>query len=642
MKRVPTRGTSYSTLYNELNSFCTTQMRHPRFFITTRFSLFVYYVSLGLRFRRLLFLLISCRKTDDSIHYSLPIMENQIQKEFSSSVMTANHPVSSDCFRSGLSYKSSTISVLRSLIFILMGLLLVAGCKKSDGLDSEIDAINSYEIKSLSLDKEKLKIKVSEEAVLTASAVYSTDVSEERDNSKDIVWSTENPYIANVDRNGKVRGNSVGTTQIYASSHYGNVKASCVVTVEEKMVPIVSFSLDVKEKTIKVGESFQLRSQISPEFDAISRPEIKWSTSDSKVATVDETGLVTGVWGGTAEITATVPKFVAVRHSPDPTLRAESELSYTCLVSVERPDPDIIIQTDMNVGENFKLGCKYGKLLDIEGAKVLQSTSDKIVCLLESNEIRIWSDFKSIDLSHLSITKIQIGESAHLSDLDCSYNKIEALNLSKARGLEDLNCSHNNIRELDLSKNAYMTRLICRNNMLEQLDLSSNTYLRVLVCSSNRISTLNLTQCGRLEGLDCEDNGLTSLDISFNNLLTDLNCEKNKMNNLNLKGLVLLEDVHCGHNNLTRLTLDSPCLRRLYIQGNNIKDEEMEELVNCLRDVRQEVAVEYTFGVADISMPKVDNRMTKAQVQKLRDRGWSVRYVNEDGTSNIFTTYQGE
>ena len=68
----------------------------------------------------------------------------------------------------------------------------------------------------------------------------------------------------------------------------------------------------------------------------------------------------------------------------------------------------------------------------------------------------------------------------------------------------------------------------------------------------------------------------------------------------------------------------------------------MEELVNCLRDVRQEVAVGYTFGVADISMPKVDNRMTKAQVQKLRDRGWSVRYVNEDGTSNIFTTYQGE
>lgn len=571
--------------------------------------------------------------------------KNQIQNKSLSSVMTAIHPVSSDCFRSGLSYKSSTISILRSLIIILMGLLLVAGCKKTDGPDSDIDAINqriACEITGISLDKTEMQMKVGEEATLTASAVYSTDVPAERDNSKDIVWSTQNRYIANVDRNGKVRGNSVGTTQIYASSHSGNVKASCVVTVEKKMVPIDSFSLDVKEKTIKVGESFQLKSQISPEFERFDRPEIKWSTSDPKVAKVDESGLVTGVWGGTAEITATVPKFVAVTQSPDPTLRAEGELSYTCIVSVERPDPDIIIRTDMNVGENFKLGCRYGKLLDIEGAKVLQSTSDKIVCLLESNEIRIWSDFKSIDLSHLSITKIQIGESARLSDLDCSYNKIEALNLSKARGLEDLNCSHNNIRELDLSKNAYMTRLICRNNMLEQLDLSSNTYLRVLVCSSNRISTLNLTQCGRLEGLDCEDNGLTSLDISFNNLLTDLNCEKNKMNNLNLKGLVLLEDVHCGHNNLTRLTLDSPCLRRLYIQGNNIKDEEMEELVNCLRDVRQEVAVEYTFGVADISMPKVDNRMTKAQVQKLRDRGWTVCYVNEDGTRNIFTTYQGE
>lgn len=595
----------------------------------------------------MLFLLISCRKTDDSIHYSLPIMENQIQKEFSSSVMTANHPVSSDCFRSGLSYESSTISVLSSLIIVLVGLLLVTGCKKNDGPDSDIDGINNRidridcEITGISLDKTELQIKVGEEATITASVVCTKDVPDEVTSRQDIVWSTENPYIANVDRNGKIRGNSVGTTQIYASSHNGNVKASCVVTVEEKMVPIDSFSLDVKEKTIKVGESFQLKSQISPEFERFDRPEIKWSTSDPKVATVDESGLVTGVWGGTAEITATVPKFVAVRQSPDPSLRAESELSYTCLISVERPDPDIIIRTEMNVGDNFSFGC-YGKLLDMEGAKVLGTGSREIVCSLENNEIKIWGDFTSLNLSHLSISKMQIGKSSSIYDLNCSYNSIEVLNLSNAKRLDKLNCSHNKIRKMDLSENDNMTRLNCDNNMLEQLDLSSNTYLESLSCSSNRISTLKLTQCAQLELLTCNNNVLTSLDLSSNYLLTNLNCGKNKINDLNLKGLVLLKRVDCDHNNLTRLILDSPRLEDLYIQGNNIKSEEMEGLVNCLPDVRGTGRYEHTFGVADISMPKVDNRMTKAQVQKLRDRGWSVRYVNEDGTRNIFTTYQGE
>ena len=87
--------------------------------------------------------------------------KNQIQNKSLSSVMTAIHPVSSDCFRSGLSYKSSTISILRSLIIILMGLLLVAGCKKTDGPDSDIDAINqriACEITGISLDKTEMQM----------------------------------------------------------------------------------------------------------------------------------------------------------------------------------------------------------------------------------------------------------------------------------------------------------------------------------------------------------------------------------------------------------------------------------------------------------------------------------------------------
>ena len=62
-------------------------------------------------------------------------------------------------------------------------------------------------------------------------------------------------------------------------------------------------SLDKETMTLKAGEEGQLTAAVTPE-DAANQ-KVNWSTSDDKVATVDENGLVTAVAEGEAVITVT-------------------------------------------------------------------------------------------------------------------------------------------------------------------------------------------------------------------------------------------------------------------------------------------------------------------------------------------------
>lgn len=67
---------------------------------------------------------------------------------------------------------------------------------------------------------------------------------------------------------------------------------------------VTGVSLDTTEKTLtKAGETLQLTATVTPENAA--NKNLHWTSSDPKVATVDENGLVTAVSNGTAVITVT-------------------------------------------------------------------------------------------------------------------------------------------------------------------------------------------------------------------------------------------------------------------------------------------------------------------------------------------------
>lgn len=122
---------------------------------------------------------------------------------------------------------------------------------------------------------------------------------------KTVTWESSDTTIAIV-VDGLVTALSPGKVTITAKA--GERQASCVVTVEKRYVPVTDIILNYTELTLAVGESVTLTATIVP-ADADDQM-ISWSTSDSKVATINRKR-VRGVAPGTAIITAATTDYTA-------------------------------------------------------------------------------------------------------------------------------------------------------------------------------------------------------------------------------------------------------------------------------------------------------------------------------------------
>jgi uncharacterized protein YjdB len=122
--------------------------------------------------------------------------------------------------------------------------------------------------------------------------------------NQELEWTSADETIAVVDQDGVVRGVDAGVdgreTVITVTSKDSGVSATCVVRVTKDVVGVV---LDCTFKWLAAGSSFQLTASVIP-ADATNK-NVTWSSSDTNVATVDQTGKVTAVTGGTATITVT-------------------------------------------------------------------------------------------------------------------------------------------------------------------------------------------------------------------------------------------------------------------------------------------------------------------------------------------------
>lgn len=115
-----------------------------------------------------------------------------------------------------------------------------------------------------------------------------------------VAWSSDNEAVATVDQNGLVTAVGKGTANITATA--GGQSASCAVTVN---APLQGIEITGEQSTIKKGQTTQLSVVYDPE-DTTDDTTVTWSSDNEEVATVDQTGLVTAVADGTANIKATV------------------------------------------------------------------------------------------------------------------------------------------------------------------------------------------------------------------------------------------------------------------------------------------------------------------------------------------------
>ena len=112
-----------------------------------------------------------------------------------------------------------------------------------------------------------------------------------------VVWTSSNEEVATVSDTGYVEICGVGTAVITVTA--GNVKAACKITVPQ-LIDWIEFDED--EIELKAGETYQLKPYISPS-DATNK-KLKYTSSDTKVAEVSASGLVTAKSEGEAKIRA--------------------------------------------------------------------------------------------------------------------------------------------------------------------------------------------------------------------------------------------------------------------------------------------------------------------------------------------------
>lgn len=166
---------------------------------------------------------------------------------------------------------------------------LLLGCSKSDD--------NDIAVAEIALNKNELVL----EKGKTERLIASFTPAETPD--KGHVWSSSAPGVALVDETGMVTAVEPGETVITATALAGKKKATCKVTVVDKVVKVTSVSIEPAEAKMVAGDKLTLKAIVLP-ANATNK-SVVWTSGDGKIATVDDTGKVTAVSEGKVAIKAT-------------------------------------------------------------------------------------------------------------------------------------------------------------------------------------------------------------------------------------------------------------------------------------------------------------------------------------------------
>lgn len=155
-------------------------------------------------------------------------------------------------------------------------------------------------VTGITLDKTSMTLDKGTTGKLTATLVP-------EGSSGQIQWTSSNENVASVDQDGTVHAKATGTAEIKAAVN--GVSASCSVKVTNTLKGI-TITAPEDRHTLKKGQTLQLRVVPDP-ADAEGDLTAKWTSSDSRIADVNDDGLVTAKADGKATIQATVSGLTA-------------------------------------------------------------------------------------------------------------------------------------------------------------------------------------------------------------------------------------------------------------------------------------------------------------------------------------------
>ena len=118
--------------------------------------------------------------------------------------------------------------------------------------------------------------------------------------NKNVTWTSSYPSVATVNGGGLIRAVGNGTTAIRVTTEDGGRSAAAVISV---VTPVTGVRLNTNSLRINRGGSQTLLTSVTPAN--ASNISVRWSSTNSRVASVTGSGVVRGIGSGTATVTAT-------------------------------------------------------------------------------------------------------------------------------------------------------------------------------------------------------------------------------------------------------------------------------------------------------------------------------------------------
>ena len=215
------------------------------------------------------------------------------------------------------------------------------------------------DVTSLSLNKTSVKTTPGNSESLNV-AVYPQNASD-----YSLAWESSNTSVATVSSSGMVTTIAAGTADITVTSSNGT-STFCSVTVAN---PVISISLSKSTLNLIKGNTSTLTVTYNP-TDAEGK-SVTWKSSNTSVATVSTSGLITAIASGTATITAT----------------STNGKTATCTVTVTNPVSSISLnQASLNLtkGGTSTLTVTYNPA-DADSRSVTWKSSNTSVATVSSS-----------------------------------------------------------------------------------------------------------------------------------------------------------------------------------------------------------------------------------------------------------------
>ena len=184
------------------------------------------------------------------------------------------------------------------IIAILLALLLV------------LSTINTSEVQAASVKVSRIIAKNSitgQKSVVVAKGKFvkiktKVNVKPNKSANKKVIFKSANKKIATVNSKGVIKGIKAGKTKITVISKKNKKKKVVIkVTVKKSAVKSVKVKKPASG-TIYVGSTLKLTASVKGKKSAYKKPF--WSTSNKKIAKVNQKGVVTALKAGTVKITA--------------------------------------------------------------------------------------------------------------------------------------------------------------------------------------------------------------------------------------------------------------------------------------------------------------------------------------------------